>query len=353
MRLLICLLCGILSTSCGHHPIAYTTGSLHEIFSRAQQENKKVFVLIANSRCGQCDYFSKRLDSEETTKKILGDDYICYKIDVLDPKERKIAQIVKCPSYPFPYFFDKDGNLEAFGFPMSKEFDISDLSKIGMDEYRFREFFGLSIPIASYKRMVSLALRSYLLSENGRQDRTSTDSAYQLSRQSLDIAVYPFNLYLAYSLAERADPGGRVKLRQFEQPALTNSDKLIYGDLLDTIAWQSNRQTITTTTVNNDFRYSFTRDSLDCGAIKKGTDYAFTFELINTGRKDLVIAMADHPCFCIELQWPQKAIRPGGRDFIKGVFHAREKGNFLKKIYIHTVSPEIPMKIVTLTGVVS
>src|SRR5687767_7357304 len=98
-----CLFACLLLFACHHTPVQYMDGRIEEVFARAKKEDKKVFVLIGNSECGNCEYFRKMLDSQSRTARILQKDYICYTVDALNKQQKDIAQIVKCPSYPFPY----------------------------------------------------------------------------------------------------------------------------------------------------------------------------------------------------------------------------------------------------------
>lgn len=343
----------LLTASCKHTPasIYYESGPIEEIFVRAKQEHKKVFVLISNSECGQCEGFKKKLNTQATTVGILAADYLCYYADVMDPGQKDIARIVKCPSYPFPYFFDEDGNLEAFGFPNSPDYNISNLSDIRVDEYKFRELFRLLITTPDYKQLVSLNLRAYLLMKQQPGKQLLIDSAYNLSLRSMNIAVYPYNTYLTHLLGQRTRYPSPTPLPLLVIPSLTHADQVVYGSLLDSIPYSlgDSLHTITTT---DEIAYIFDTNSQECGTIAKGTDYNFHFAFRNTGTKELVIAKAEHSCSCIELQWPKQPIPPGGTGSISGVFHADEKGIFKKDIYIHTPSPKVPMRIISLTGVV-
>lgn len=346
-----CLFPFILLLACRHPEVQYMDGAIEEVFARAKKEDKRVFVLIGNSQCGNCDVFRKMLDSQSKTARILQKDFICYNADASNTWERDIAQITKCPSYPFPYFFDKEGNLIAFGFPQSREYDISDLEKIGVDEYLFKQLFRLPISTYEYKQLVSLNLQAYLLMKSKQKDTPVIDSAYQLVKRSLDIAVYPYNIYLSYTLAGKLSNYEPETVNRLVKPVFTPSDKLIYGNLLDTI--QLKESDLAGQDKGNDsITFVFNKIKQECGFIKQGTDYAFRFEFKNTGKKDLLIAKADHPCSCIELQWPRHPIRPGETSVIKGVFHAWEKGKFLKEIYVHSVDPNVSMKIISLTGIV-
>lgn len=347
--LITCLAPFLLLLACHHSPVQYMDGTIEEVFARAQKEDKKVFVLIGNSQCGNCEYFRKMLDSQSRTARILQKDYICYIADASHNRQKDIAQIVKCPSYPFPYFFDNDGNLLAFGFPQSKEYDIRNLDKIGVDEYVFREIFRLPISTKKYKQLVSLNLQAYLLMKGRPERDAGLDTAYQLTRRSMAIAVYPYNIYLSHTLAGKLSQAP-VTASLPVRPAFTPSDELIYGKLLDTIPLQENGLA---RKGNNSIAFVFDKSTQECGVIRQGKDYTFSFEFRNTGKNELLIAKADHPCSCIELQWPKHPIKPGATSVIKGVFHAWEKGKFKKEIYVHLTGPNMPMKIITLTGIVS
>lgn len=343
----------ILLLSCRHKDIQYMEGTIEDVFSKAKKENKKVFVLVENSDCGPCKYFAKMLNEQSNTSAILRRDYICYKADILDTTQKVIAQILKCPSYPFPFFFDNDGQLIAFGFPESKEFDISDLSKIYTDQYKFMELFRLPITTDAYKQMVFLNLRSYLLMKSGKNDPVALDTAYQLSKRSLNIAVYPYNIYLTDMLEKRLNMQSSPVSEQLLRPVFTRSDKFIYGNLIDHIRMKEpDSSTFARQNGKDSTAYAFSKNTQDCGIIKAGTDYTFSFEFKNTSNEVLLIAKAEHPCSCIELKWPQEPVKPGETSFIRGVFHVEGKGKFTKEIYVHAVSQKVPMKIIILTGIV-
>lgn len=345
--LLICLIPFLLLLSCHTEPVHYKTGRIEDIFAQARKENKKVFVLISDTACGNCDVFQKRIDSVNATTTILNRDYICYKANTSDPALKDITQIVKCPAFPFPYFFDKEGNLLAFGFPNNRNYLVDDLKKIGIDEYVFREMFRLPISTSEYKKLISLNMKAYLLMKEGQ-----TKAAYGLVKESVAIAVYPYNIYLAHRLGEAAGKQDGGWIAQLERPEFTPADKLIYGDLIDNIPFYKGEQ-VAAQKGNDSINYAFLQKTHECGMIAKGTDYTFSFEFKNTGKKDLVITKAEHSCSCIELKWPNQPVRPGETSYIRGVFHAEQKGRFIREIYVHTVSPDVPMRVVVLTGEVS
>jgi hypothetical protein len=350
-QLLGCLLTFSMFVSCRQVGVHYVDGTIEQVFAMAHRENKKVFVLVTSSQCGLCKHFSNFLDSQWTTTRILADDYICYKADILDVRKKDIAQIIKCPSYPFPYFFDKEGNLEAFGFPESKTYDISDLNKIFIDEYKFRELFRLPISTQQYKRLVSLNLQSFLLTKQTPADRVLLDSAYRLAARSLNIAPYPYNIYLSWKLGNTLNKPSD-EITRLSRPQLMPSDRLVYGKLIDSIPLRTDSGFLAANKRTDSIAYSFANPSQDCGVIKKGTDYSFNFTFTNTGTGKVVIAKAEHSCSCIELQWPKQPVMPGQKGIITGVYHATDKGRFTKEIYVHVASPQVPMKVISLSGVV-
>jgi hypothetical protein len=352
MKHLLCsLLFFLFLVSCRQAGVQYVEGTIEDVFSRARNEDKKVFVLVTVAGCGQCKFFSTMLDSQANTTRILADDYICYKADIQDAHKKDIAQILKCPSYPFPYFFDKEGKLEAFGFPNSRSYDISDLSKINIDEYKFRELFHLPISTQQYKNLVSLNLRSYLLMKQQPANPLLLDSAYKLATTSMDIATYPYNIYLSWTLGNTLQkPPGVVT--SLTRPAFTTADRLLYGNLINTIPLQSPTGLSLAIKERDSIAYTFTNPDRECGLIKKGTDYPFSFTFTNTGTKDLIITRAEHYCSCIEMQWTQQPVKPGKTGTVSGVFHATDKGRFKKDIYVHVESAQVAMKVISIAGIV-
>ncbi|MBW8683566.1 DUF1573 domain-containing protein [Chitinophaga rhizophila] len=341
--ILICLIFTIIF-SCRQQPIQYASGRIEDVFEQARKENKKVFVLITDTSCGICNAFAKKLDSINETKKILNQDYICYKANITDTAMTDIAQIVKCPSFPFPYFFDKDANLLAFGFPNNKNFLIDDLSKIGISEYTFREMFRLPITTLDYKKLVSLNMKAYLMMKEGHHD-----SAYQLVKASSEIAVYPYNIYLANQLSAVGTKESNAWIRQLQKPQFTPSDEVIYDNLIDNIAFSENQNELPETG-SDSVSYTFVETKHECGIINQGANYTFAFKFLNTGKKDVVITKAEHSCPCIELKWPDQPVKPGETGYIRGILHAEQLGRFSREIYVHTISSKVPMRIVVLNG---
>jgi len=329
--------------------ITYLSGDMTNIFRLAKKTNKKVFVLLTAGDCGKCSTFESFLDRQKNTVKILGEDYICYKANIENQEEREIAQILKCPSYPFPYFFKSDGTLISFGFPNSPNYDIADLSKISIQQSRFSELFNLTIPVEDYKNLVSLNMKAALLSRGF--DDTIPANALVLYKRSLNIASYPYNIR-NFNLLSSAKQKREME-RKISEYSPTASDRMLYGDLDTYMKMDSTMESqiiLMKSERAND--YILIDEQKDLGELKKGMKYTFTFRLKNLSETPLVINSVTHPCDCVKLSWPSGKIQPNQSALIKGEFTPYEVGVFNKQIFIHSSSVKNPMGIFMIKGVV-
>jgi hypothetical protein len=324
------------------HDITFINSKPEDLFRLAQKTNKKVFILISDSTCGSCNNFVNFLNTQSVTKTILAEDYICYKADIRDSIGREIARIVKCPSYPFPYFFDNRGNLLAFGFPQSKSYDISNLNNITVEKSRFMELFKLPISVSAYKNLVTLNMQATLLLLN-----KDSLSAYNKFKKSLGISVYPYNFRHVQLLSKDL----KLPTYTYLNTGLVSnaSDDLLYGNLQDYMLL-NNGSVRSKNKINTD--YQILDSSKELGEIKKGRHVQFSFKVQNLSDKPLIIFKVSYPCECIKMKWPAKPIIKNAFATIHGDFEPYGNGDFDKEIFIHTNSAKVPMGIFTLIGTI-
>lgn len=324
--------------------IKYVSGNLNDVFLLSKKFEKKVFILITDSTCGACKQFDELLNRNAATIKTLNNDYICYKANIKNPYDRVIAEVVKCPSYPFPYFFDSDGNLLAFGFPSNKDFSISNLQDFSLDEYNFKEFFKLPITSAKYKELISLNLRGTLLMNKGYKYELE---ALELFQKSLKIAVYPYNLSKTKILSESLNLPYELKKEQLSTYNASIPDQFIYRD--NEYSYFLNKKD---RTINDkaDFKINLNRQNL--GKLEQGKKYKFKFYIKNQSNKLIWIEKASHPCDCIKLDWSKQKVKYNEVIEVSGVFTPYEVGKFDKEIFIHINAENQQMASVFITGIV-
>jgi hypothetical protein len=336
---------GVLSCKRTEQRVNYVRGDMGHVFKLAKLQNKKVFVVVTDSSCEKCKSFLNFLDDQNETVKLLTEEYICYKVDIRNKDEKAFAELVKCPSYPFPYFFDNSGNLLAFGYPNSKDYDISDLNKIGISEDRFSELFQIDCTIPSYKSMVSQSLKGTLLMKAKR-----FPEALVSFNSSLQSGVYPYNLRYTRILLKRA------KQNQLNVDAFTHkykpstSDLFLYGNIFSYIDYKEPAQPKAQTLVEEGI--SFDSKVKDLGVLKSGNHYSFEFILKNKNKKPLVIYSVNHPCDCIKLSWSKAPIPQNERTVIKGEYTPNSSGGFAKEIFVHTNLTKKPMDIIKIIGTI-
>lgn len=337
------LICLVLFSCTNNKKIEYEGGSLNEIFDAAKKSNRNVFVLLTDSNCGACKDFEKRLNGNDLTLKLLKKEYIFYKADVMEPENRIMAQLVKCPSYPFPYFFDSDGNLLAFGFPNNKDFDISNLNDVEVDKFRFSEFYKLPITITEYKKLISLNMKATLLMNRGTQ---YYDEALTLFKKSMAIAAYPYNLSKIKTLSDSLHRPIDLQSERLKY-STTLSDKYLYNT-----SEYSNFVKPEESIIKKNEEYSIIKKTQGLGNLKLNKPYTFKFSIKNISSSGLSIEKISHACDCIKFKWATSIAKSNGILEVNGVFTPYETGTFNKEIYVHTTAKNHPMTSVFITGTV-
>lgn len=330
--------------------VKYRRGSLSEILEQAKEENRKVFVLVADSTCPRCKAFAEYLDTLPGVADAINKDFIPYKVYLSDPEQNVLAQILKVNALPFPYFLDSDGKILAFGFPNSKYFNVSDLDSIYIDPYKFQESFQLGISIEKYKEMVYYALQAYLEAEKIPQQKGTLQHAMELTRKSLEKGEYLYNFYQMYSFSRRMGLDEQATAYQVKiAHNYTGRDRFLYGPLMRKIGLPDDAYA-TSPKVNSDELF-FENEELTADSVSAGKDLYFTFRFKNVSTHPVIIQRAEHHCDCIQLTWPEMPIAPSDTGSITGVFHTSEAGSYDKDIFVH-MNTNASYKTIHLKGVV-
>ncbi|WP_175634479.1 DUF1573 domain-containing protein [Pedobacter ghigonis] len=344
--LLFCIC--MFSLSCTNNHIKFNKGDLAVIFKKAVKDKKKVFILVSDSLCDKCIQFEDFLNTQQATVNRLQSEFICYKVNVRNPIDRETAALLKVPSYPFPFFFQSDGQLIAFGFPNTKTYDIQDLNRITIDENVFTELFGLNIDTKAYKRLITLVLKAKIMSSS--RKKSEVESAVRLVDSSLKIAPYPYNVRLFNEISPKISSTHSRKLLKHYKA--TSSDYFLYEDVEGYMKIEDSKSTIDFAAEDEYSDFEFSEKRKDLGKLKKGQAYKFQFEISNVSKHSIFIESVNHPCDCLKLNWSKDIINIGGKKVVYGTFIPYQTGEFIKDIYVHTNSITQPMKIYQIKGIV-
>jgi hypothetical protein len=348
-QLLFTILSIIVFASC-KPKVRYETGTLSDIFEIARKENKKVFILIGDSTCTRCAAFAEFIDTLPGIADALNKDYISYKVDLHDPQQKVAGQIFKTSSVPFPYFLDANGKILAFGFPNSLGFKIDNLDSIYIDEYKFREIFQLNISKYRYTQMVYYSLNAYLEAQAIPQKKGTLTHALELAQKSVEIGLYPYNLYQVYSFSRRS---GLNELADSYQQKLvgnyTSKNKFLYASMMNGIGLSGDLFAEAPAIDRADL--IFDSEELVADKVVRGSDLHFTFHFTNTSSLPIKIEKVEHQCTCIEFSWPLKEILPFDTGSICGIYHTSEVGPYDKEIFVH-MNSGASFKTVHLKGIV-
>ncbi|TCC96286.1 DUF1573 domain-containing protein [Pedobacter hiemivivus] len=324
--------------------ISFVTGGFEGAFQKAKLLNKKVFVFVTDSACNRCNDFLDFLNKQKVTVDVLKRDYVCYKADLKNINDQKFIQLIKCPSYPFPYFFDSNGKLLAFGFPNSKIYDITDLSKITLDNFNFRELYNLSINQEQYKTLITMNLNAYLKYYYA-TDLEDIKESYEIFYQSLSIAAYPFNIYYS-KLNLNMEKQRKKKLDdKIANLNITSSDQFIYQEILKNLNIKNvGRKQLE---INEELAITPNFEKVKINLNSRET---FTFYVKNLTSNPLAIEHIDQDCTCLSFKWNKKPIMPNKYGQIKVTYHSNELGQFEKNIFVHTTSAKSPMYTLKIKG---
>jgi thioredoxin-related protein len=334
--------------SCNASKVNYQPGSIYEVFQKAKSEKKKVFLIMEDSNCEKCMMFPDFINSKKRTVDILNKDFICYRVNNKNINHLPIVQVLKCPSFPFPFFFDNDGTLISFGFPNDPNFDISNLDSITINKYLFSELFNLGITLEQYKTLVTQNMKAFLLMEN-LNNPSSLKSAYEFTRGSLDIAVYPYNLFYSNLLKEQLSI--EENLDSYRLKTATPSDSIIYGNIFRKADSLGIGSYFSVSPHFANLQPDFLLEELSWqNKIVKGLAANFEFKIRNTGKETIIIKSIRDQCGCINVQWTPKSIDPGRFEIVKGTFVPSDSGEFKKLIHIHSNSKHAQVKDMIISG---
>ncbi|WP_285008988.1 DUF1573 domain-containing protein [Pedobacter faecalis] len=343
LAFLYLLLSTTLLASCRKDRIIFSDGTLPEIFEEAARKKKKIFILVTDGECGSCKAFMSFVNSNRQASESIVSEYLTFKADLSTPAGREIAQILKTPAYPYPYFFSYDGTLLAFGFPNNPDFDISPLHNIKNDPYRFKELFGLPISPDKYKDLISLSVKAALDIDKGKML-----SGYKHILKSLEIAHYPFNIKTYGTLSS---------MLNFEQSAVvkympSGSDRILYGNLKRYLGKDS--------VVIHDSLRSRHINAMDypkeinLGKIGRGKHYGFSFDLQNLSSDTLKVYKINPACDCTKIQLDSIVkIAPHEKVNFAGTVRPYASGSLKTVIFVHTSASNKPVITLPITAYVN
>lgn len=97
-------------------------------------------------------------------------------------------------------------------------------------------------------------------------------------------------------------------------------------------------------------KISFKKEVHDFGSIAFESDGKCTFEFINTGDSELVIADVKRACGCTTPTWTKEPIAPGAKGSITAQYDTKRVGDFDKTITVVSNAANEPNKTLRIKG---
>jgi len=98
-------------------------------------------------------------------------------------------------------------------------------------------------------------------------------------------------------------------------------------------------------------KFKFETETINYGAIKKGSDRVRFFEFTNIGESPLIISKITASCGCTIPKKPENEILPGEKGQIEVSYDTNRLGEFTKSITIYS-NAESSRKVLRIKGVV-
>jgi hypothetical protein len=87
--------------------------------------------------------------------------------------------------------------------------------------------------------------------------------------------------------------------------------------------------------------------AFDFGRIPQGKPVTHNFEVVNNGKKPLILENVEASCGCTTPEWSPEPVAPGGKTIIKVGFNASSAGLFKKSITINYNSDEVKTLVIS------
>lgn len=91
--------------------IIFENGTWVEMFGKAQQSNKPVFVNFYTSGCDSCKQMAKDVFPLESVGKVYNENFICWQIDAEKGEGVSLAKRCRVTTFPTYLFIGTDGNI--------------------------------------------------------------------------------------------------------------------------------------------------------------------------------------------------------------------------------------------------
>lgn len=96
----------------------------------------------------------------------------------------------------------------------------------------------------------------------------------------------------------------------------------------------------------------FKTETIDFGAIEKGSNGVFTFHFTNEGDEPLIIQKGTSGCGCLVCEWPRDPIPPKAKGSIRLTYDTKRVAYTKKSVVITSNSKDNPLVTLTIKGTV-
>lgn len=307
----------------------YFEKGFFELQQEADRQNKNFCVVLSHPECPPCEWFYNRIYTD--TYQSLRDKTLFNFVDVTQPQNNWYQQLIASKGVPSSLFFSSEGNLLAIVNGGGKaSFDC--LTHVADGSYHCSSYAYKSPVLQSMRypdviELFNVTLHAKLLADKGE------DASAELKR-SMDMAVYPYNLWLHIEAARRWKQEEEAieaskRLLSFKEPLYA----VLYAGLYE----QAEHIVKPGLTAADIPKLSVDHTELDLGVCHFGDSIDFAVRVRNTGESALHVYGVNASCTCVRVMGNDfRSIEPGGGITLDFRFTADVAGDVRRNIFIVT-----------------
>ena len=111
-KIVLSFVCAFIACMASHaQGVKFESGTWNEILTKAQTENKTIFVDVYTKWCGPCKHVSENVFPQEKLGEYYNSRFINFKIDAESPDGKEFVKTYPVTGYPTFFFIDGNGKV--------------------------------------------------------------------------------------------------------------------------------------------------------------------------------------------------------------------------------------------------
>ncbi len=301
--------------------------SFQDVFTMTQENEKDVLFLLTHRECHACDILKEMIQDDEDLKNHLLEKYKCFENPVDVVGYNFLPQLLHEYGFPIIVVFSPQGDLKSIvGGAAITDKELE--TKLGGEIFQTNLPNKLQLTDSAYSYLISATAKAFLS-----YSKADYSKAKDEIEESISVHSYFYNLYLAAKIAQVKNDSLNASV--YVEKALRINDKFndfLYQYLREELSYISGKNMKYATL---QYAIVFKDKVHDCGIVKGGKDYNFSYEFKNIDTIPILIKNVHKSCNCMEVTWDKKPVLPGKTGYINVKYDTSHKGVFAKGLFVN------------------